>query len=170
VDAKDRPLWLINSKKSIVTDLRQLEALIQKKKLPPLFGPNSFPEADEFIGVEVVTDKVTYGHFINTCNRCFVESIDRYGKSIGKKDYFWEDIKESYPALWDALYRIRLYRHAYAHRELNEKPHEDFNKYIKRDLEGQKPSQVRELNFVIQQCVLESLLNSIQVETYSLSK
>jgi len=170
VGASDRPLWLINSKKAIVTDLRQLEALIRKEKLPLLFGPNSFPEADEFINIGVVTDKATYGDFINTCNRCFVESIERYGKSIGKNNYFRKDIKEHYPALWDALYRIKLYRHAYDHRELNEKPHEDFIKYIKRDLEGQSPSRVRELNFVIQQCVLESLLNSIQIETYSLSK
>lgn len=55
-----------------------------------------------------------------------------------------------YPALWDSLHRIGIYRHAYDHRMLHEKVNEYFIKFVKRDREGKSPSQVKDLYFVIQ--------------------
>ena len=96
-------------------------------------------------------------------------STDNYGKSVLRNDYFWKEIHDNYPALWEALYRIKLYRHAYDHRKLNEKPHEDFIKFVQQDLEGQSASQIKELNFLIQQCILDGLFTGIQIESNKLS-
>ena len=87
--------------------------------LPKLFGENSFPEADRFVNVGPVSNEPEFENFFNICNRCFVESIEKYGKSLGKKKYFWNEIKSTYPALFDVLHRIKVYRHSSDHLELN---------------------------------------------------
>ena len=61
VEPANRENWLNDMKRSIIYDLRFLEATIEKKKMPQLFGPNSFPEADEFYKTSVVSDKASYG-------------------------------------------------------------------------------------------------------------
>jgi len=55
------------------------------------------------------------------------------------------------------------------HRILKDQFFEDFKKFINTDLEGQTPSEVKDLPFVLQQCVLEGLLTGIQIETNKLS-
>lgn len=165
----DRDVWLYHMKKTIISDIRFFEKLVESKNMPSLFGPNSFPEADLFCQLKIVGDKASYGDFITTCYRCFVESIDNYGNSLPKHEYFFKEISTTYPSLWSALYRIRLYRNAYGHLLLTKKVQEDFLKYINIDLEGQKPSQINDLNFLIQQCVLESLFTGIQIESSKLS-
>jgi hypothetical protein len=169
IELHDRPLWLNAIVKSIITDIGFLEDLIQEKKLASLFGPNSFAEEHQFCQLQVVSDRANFGDFLNTCNRCFIESIDNYGKSILRKDYFWKDIKDNYPSLWIPLYRIKVYRHNYVHRILKDKFFKDFMDFINTDLEGQSPSEVKDLPFVLQQCVLEGLLTGIQIESNKLS-
>ena len=95
VDKKDRDEWLERRKSMIIKDLRFLEKSINKSNIL-LFGPNSFPEADNFMDISVCNSDKEFKVFINTLNRCFVESIEIYGKSIGKTDYFWKDIKNNY--------------------------------------------------------------------------
>ena len=171
VDADNRSTWLNSIMCSIISDLNLLEKLIQSKKMPSLFGPGSFGGAEELSEVKVVESKEDYRSFLNIIYRCFVESIDIYGESTkGKTKYFFEDIKREYPALWEALYRIRLYRNAIDHRLLKEGVNKGFLEFIKRDLEGKSPSQVDDLYFVIQQCILDSLLTGILVESNRLSK
>jgi hypothetical protein len=169
IDEKDRATWLNSRLNSIISDMKYLEKLIQSKKMPSLFGPSSFGGAEELIDIKVSADKSDHEHFLNICYRCFIESIDIYAKTISKKDYYFEDIQRAYPALWDSLHRIRVYRHAYDHRRLHEKVNIDFIKFVKRDLEGKSPSQVKDLYFVIQQCILDSLLAGILVESNKLS-
>ena len=165
VEPEHRDRWIENRRKTIISDLRSLEKSIVKKSLPLLFGTNSFPEAEKLCQIGVVIDKASYGNFLNTYYRCFVESIENYGKSLHKNDYFWGDIKKTYPALWEALYRLKLYRHAYVHRELNEKPSKDFYGFIKTDLEGKNPNEIPDLEFFIQQSILDGILTGIQIES-----
>lgn len=169
VDSDNREVWLTDMKKSIISDLRLLEDLIKKKNMPSLFGTNSFPEADEFYQLDVVKLKKDHGHFVNVCNRCFVESISIYGKSISNTNYFWEDIKNNYPYLWRALYRIKLYRHAIDHLELTEQARTDLQEIAREDLEGRRTNEVEEVYFLFQQCILDSLLTAIQIESNRLA-
>ena len=56
------------------------------------------------------------------------------------------------------------------HIELSRPLTEDkFNNYLKTDLEGRLPSQVRDLYFVLQQCTLDSLFAALQAEVSILS-
>jgi len=170
IHPNDRELWLNNIKKSIITDIQSFERTARLKNMPSLFGPNSFPEADEFTNIKIATDKSTFCDFMNICFRCFVESIEKHGKFISKNNYFFDDIQKNYPHLWRALYRIRLYRHKCDHRELKDQYHKDFEDFITIDLEGKRADEVPEVHFFMQQVVLDSLFLSIQIELNKITK
>lgn len=157
--------WLRLTIETLMSEIRFLERLVKQHQSTLVFGPNSFPEADRLAKLKVCSDNSDFESFINTVNRCFVESIEVYGRSISQRNYFWGDIKNSYPALFDALHRIKLYRHEQLHLELNSCVNENLLNYLKRDLEGRNPSKVEDLYFVLQQCVLDGLGAAIQVET-----
>jgi hypothetical protein len=160
-----RDSWLEQRKMAIVRDIRQLERLIQSNSMPSLFGTNSFPEADEFVALSIVNTKHDFISFINVCNRCFVESIENYGVSIGDNKYFWNSIKQNYEGLFYGLERIKVYRNEQDHILLNNIANEKFLAYISEDLEGQKPSGVTDVYFVFQQRILDGLLTGILIES-----
>ncbi len=169
VDSAQRNDWLAKRIQNIIHDIHFLEKLINKNRHPRLFGPNSFPDADKFANIKVCQNAEDFTSFINTCYRCFVESIDNYGKSVGKSNYYWNEIKSTYPGLWHALQRIRLYRHDFFHLELKANVNDSLLEYLDTDLEGRMPSQVDELHFWLQQCVLDGLLTGIQIESQRFS-
>lgn len=164
VSKEDRPAWLTKRKKSITTDLRLLETAMKQAGTPQLFGPNSFPRADYFANIMVVETEDQFAQFIDTCNKCFVESVEIYGQSIGNNKYYWQDIKTAYPGLWYALQRIKIYRHDNLHLMLTKQVSKELLAYVKQDLEGKQPSSVRDCYFILQQCVLDGLLTGIQIE------
>ncbi len=160
----ERENWLKKRINSIIKDIRILEKAIDNANLPKLFGPTSFPEADRFIKIKICNNESEFENFINTCNRCFVEPIENYGKECGNRQYYWLDIKENYPALWYSLNRIKVYRHESMHIRLNKYASKELREYLTKDLEGRTPGMVDELYFTLQQCVLDDLLNGIQIE------
>ena len=164
VEKSNRLTWIEQRKDLIIKDFRILEKLIKSNNLPSLFGCNSFPEADEFQKITVVDDKSSFSNFINTCNRCFVESIENYGKSLNKGNYFWSEIKGNYHGLFYALDRIKTYRNEQDHLLLNNSSEQKLKEYLKTDLEGKKPSQMDDLYFVLEQRVLDGILTGIQIE------
>lgn len=164
VESQSRETWLARRLEGIVTDLRVFERIIRNNKMPLLYGTSSFPEADEFMRIRVTSTQSDFVSFINTCYRCFVEPIDHYGILCKKVDYFWTDIKNTYPDLFDALLRIRVYRHERDHIQLNDTVNEQFLYYRKIDLECHLPSQVEDLYFTLQQRVLDALLSGILSE------
>ena len=135
--------------------------------LPKLFGENSFPEADRFVNVGPVSNEPEFENFFNICNRCFVESIEKYGKSLGKKKYFWNEIKSTYPALFDVLHRIKVYRHSSDRLELNPDVAKKYKKFWNEDTAS--VTDFEEQRFVIQQKLLEAFLSAIQTEIDSIS-
>ena len=169
VPKEDRSLWLEKRKKSVVTDLRLLEKAIKQAGTPQLFGPNSFPHADYFASLTVVETENQFRQFIDTCNKCFVESVENFGQSIGRNKYYWQDIKTTYAGLWYALQRIKIYRHESLHLMLTKQASGELLAYLKQDLEGKPPSSVRDCYFILQQCVLDGLLTGIQIEIGNLT-
>ncbi|MCX6361974.1 MAG: AAA-like domain-containing protein [Armatimonadetes bacterium] len=161
--------WLTRRVASISKDLRVLEAAIHRANAPSLFGVNSFPEADAFADLSVCDDDEAFDRFVNVCNRCFVEAIEVYGRSVGDKNYFWVAVKQAFPALFPALERIKLYRHQRLHLVLTSAVDAGLQRYLAQDLEGRTPSEVPSLYFQLQQCVLDGLLVGIQAELTSLS-
>lgn len=164
VPTSEREHWLEKRINSIVHDIRLLEKAIQHSGNLSLYGANSFPEADQFTAIRVVRSEVEFSSFINVCNRCFVEGVENYGRSIGLNRYYWIDIKQTYQGLWYSLERIKIYRHENMHLLLTAQASSELLAYIKQDLEGRNPSAVKDSHFILQQCVLDGLLSGIQIE------
>jgi hypothetical protein len=168
VQPSERQQWLERRKTSILHDMRLLERVLAAQKIIPILGATSIPEADRFAQLKVVDRLETFENFINVCNRCFIEAIENFGKSIGKDRYYWNEIKNTFPALWFALQRIKTYRHEQFHIQLTSSATADLLAYLKIDLDGRSVNEVESGYFVLQQCVLDSLLTSIQIETAAL--
>ncbi len=164
VPRHDRNRWLKNRKQTINENLEELQRVISDLTRPLLFGAHSYPESHRFFRLAVVRDETDFASFINVCNRCFVEPMESYGSSIGKQDYFWRDIKDKYPALSEALRRIKVYRHNRVHIRLQGAAIEELQFFLERDLGGRQPANVQDLWFQLQQCVLDDFLIGILVE------
>ena len=164
VPIEDRSAWVKRRVEMITREVRELCRVVKGKGLPCLFGDNSFPEAERFLGIKPVSSNDEFVTLINICNRCFVESIERFGRDQKIQDYFWTTIKQGYPDLWDGLQRIKVYRNNDLHLELKAKVEAELKRYIETDLEGQRPAQIPEVWFVLQQSVLDGLLLGVQCE------
>ena len=160
----DRSKWVVRRAKAIAQDLRQLEiAISQANGIPKLFGEHSFPEADKLLEMPVADSEPNFIAFVNIINRCFVESVENYGKELAKRDYFWTDIKSTYPSLFEVLYRAKVYRHSQDHLKLNFQFQKDYSDFRAEDTAG-IVDQADQL-YAIQQKLLDSLWVAIQVET-----
>ena len=165
----ERPKWLNIRKEKINDSLDELQRLIGRLGLSRLFGSHSYPESHRFFKAKIVENETDFATFINVCNRCFVEPIENYGNSIGRNNYFWNDIVKNYPALGRALRRIKVYRHNRVHIRLQENVSDELSQFLQRDLAGQSAVAVEDLWFQLQQCVLDDLLLGALVETDRLS-
>lgn len=164
VPSELRSSWVTNRAKTISRELRVLEKELRKAILPSLFGFGDFPEAERFSAIKPADDNETFVVFINICNRCFVESVENFGRTQGNASYFWNTIKSTYPDLWSALQRIKVYRNNNLHLTLNPQVESELTRYLEMDLEGKSISQVREPWFALQQAVLDELMLSVQYE------
>jgi len=164
IPVQERLYWLNQRKKAICQDFRQLEKAIDNSGQIKLFGPNSFPEADKFSDIQLCVNKADFTNFINIMNRCFVESIECYGRSILKSDYFWNDVKKTYRGLWHALNRIKTYRNEEVHLKTTNKHNSTLKEYLEIDLEKQSPGKTDDLYFRLQQTTLDGLFTGIQIE------
>ena len=140
---------------------------ISANKTLKLFGENSFPEAEKFAALTPIGSEEQFQYFFNVCNRCFVESIENYGKSIGKKNYFWNEIRSSYPNLFEVFHRIKVYRHSGDHIKLEPRVAEKYQQFWNEDT--QEVGNLDDKYFAVQQKLLESFLSSIQIETENIS-
>ncbi len=167
VDSDKRVSWVSQRMKSIIRDIRQLESAIRGAGKDKLFGENSFPEAEKFAAISPVSTESEFESFFNICNRCFVESIENYGKSIGKPKYFWNEIKTTYPTLFNVLHRIKVYRHSKDHLTLNPDVAKKHKEFWNKDTQG--ISDPNDQRFVVQQRLLEEFLAAIQIEMVAIS-
>lgn len=167
VDKPKRADWVTQRMKSIIRDIRQLETAIRSANKDKLFGENSFPEAEKFAAIGPVCSDSSFEAFFNVCNKCFVESIENYGRSIGKTKYFWNEIKNTYPSLHAVLHRAKVYRHSRDHLALNTSVSQKYREFWDEDTQG--ITDPDEQFFVIQQKFLESFLTAIQIEIAGIS-
>jgi hypothetical protein len=168
VEEEARSAWVQQRVNSVLHDLRALERRIDALGLPSLFGPNSFSESEKFVTLGVVIDAASFDVFINTLNRCLVESIEKFGEYEQKEKYFWS-LRSSYPSLHFALDRIKTYRNSSMHLSLTPSVEEKLQNYLREDLQGRWPSEVPDGWFILQQRVLDELFASLQVEFVNLN-
>lgn len=157
--------WLERRKKATIRDLRNLQNSIEKAELALLFKGDTPPEVEKFLELPVVTDEHGFVGFVNVMHKSFVEAVEKFGKrKSGKGDYFWTTIKGAYPVLWEALHRIKLYRHDSDHLELNANTKEEYEKVLRHDLEGRRPEDIKDGWFILQQILMDELFLGIQCE------
>ena len=160
----DRVAWVARRVSAIIRDSRELEKVVADQGRATLFGVGGFPEPDKVAALTEVETEGQFNELLNTLNRSFVESVERYGRSIHDSKYFWNTAKASYPDLWDALQHIKVYRHNAFHLELNATTEAELVRYLRNDLEDKRISQVTDVWFLLQQCVLDHLFIAIQCE------
>lgn len=152
---------------AILRDMRLLEKAVMSNNKPILFGINSFAEADSFVEIKEVKTQPDFDTFINISNRCFVETIENYGKDKGAKNYFWGTIKPEYPALSISLEKIKVYRNNSDHLFLNRPTNDRLQEFLEGDLPSDIPQKDR--YYCLQQKLLEELLTGIQIELNKLN-
>jgi hypothetical protein len=159
-----RKSWLSDRVERITSDIRQMERVARDKNMPRLYGANGFPEAERFCSITVCIDIGDFENFINVCNRCFVEPIEIAGTRQGKKDYFWRDVKRSYPDLWRALHRTKLYRNDKMHLLLKKQVEDQLKDMLDSDFFRLNPEEVEDPPFALQQMVIDGLFIGVQAE------
>jgi hypothetical protein len=164
VPTQSRSRWLLNRLERVAADLRRLDKIGREKDKVPLYGSNGFPEAEKLFAVSVVNSKEMLENFINTSNRCFVEPVERLGKELSKKDYFWNEVKTDYPDLWYALLRIKVYRHDCMHLELTPRVAQQLGSVLESDFGEKAWSSFEDGPFLMQQKVLDGLFLAIMIE------
>jgi len=164
VKATHREVWLKDRIARIMVDLRQMERVAQTKGLPKLYGANGFPEAERFAALSAAVTMADFEHFINVCNRCFVEPVENTGTASGKKGYFWIDVKQAYPDLFKALRRTKLYRHDQMHLVLKKDVEDQLSAILDEDFLGLAPDQMPDPPFALQQMVINGLFVALQGE------
>jgi hypothetical protein len=162
VPTEKRREWLDRRRGSILREIRSLQTLLERVGASQLFAGDSPPEVEKLWDVQVVTSEAEFAAFINIMNRCFVESIEKHGNKLGKKGYFWDEIKKALPEMWDGLLRIKVYRHYQSHLELTDRFDELYERYIEADLEGKSADETMDGWFALQQVTLDELLVGIQ--------
>ncbi len=160
----ERVSWVRRRAESILKEMRELSRVLRKKGLEPLFEGGEIPESERVATLAPSANQDQFIAFINVCNRSFVESVEKCGRSRNKKKYFWEDVRTLYPELWDALQRIKVYRNNDLHLELNATVEGELDRYFRKDLEGRRIQQVADCWFLLQQVVLDELMLGIQCE------
>jgi len=169
IPESERRAWTKRRAEVIIKEIRELEQLASRHSWFPLYGNSSFPEAERFASVTPCETQDDFMKFTNVCNRCFVESIELVGREKGIANYFWKDVKSHYPEYWDALQRIKVYRHNANHIELNSTTEVELQRFLLVDLEGHRQSEIPDVWFVLQQCVLDGMLVGITCEINRLS-
>jgi hypothetical protein len=159
-----RPLWLRDRVARIIADVRQMEKVARERGMPKLYGQNGFPEAERFGAITPCLSMAEFDHFINVCNRCFVEPVENMGMSAGKKDYFWKDVKASYPDFWHGLLRTKVYRNDQMHLFLKKQVEDQLRDMLDNDFLGLSPEQMDDPPFALQQMVIDGLFVGVQAE------
>lgn len=149
---------------SILREMRAAERKFDTIGLPALYRGNGPSEAELFASVRECSSREEMVAFLNQANRSLVEPIDREGKRLSKKDYFFGDIKSNYTKLWTGLNRVRAYRNHLLHLELTPIAKNAYEDFLQFDLDGQDPSNSVDGWFQLQSAILNGLLIALQAE------
>lgn len=172
VEPNDRRRWLDERKRKIKEALNTLELRIKAADgaVPSLYGPNSYPHADEFHSVPVVSGWSDFNTFINTCNKCFVEAVRAHGEQVEQKSgEHRKGVIQAYPELSRAHDRIRMYRNADVHLVRHAHVEEAVQQFLDDDLNGRPLWEVEDAPFILQQRTLDELFAGILAEIDQLS-
>ena len=163
VPPEGRAGFVLSRASSTLRDLRSVDRQFKLIGTPTLYNGGGPAEAERFAQLSVVDSQDQLMSFLNQAQRSLVEPIDKYGKATPSgKQYFFSDIRNAYPQLWDALNRIRAYRNWVCHLELNKIAEAEYRRYVDLDLGGKEPPEVQDGYFRVQSAILNGLAVALQ--------
>lgn len=160
----DRIDWLERRKDGILRDMKQFLKSCDVMGKIGLYGAPYIVEADQFASIKVCRSWSDFTSFINSMNQTFVEPID----AMKGKKFFYSDMPNHFPYLFDAFSRIRLLRNNADHLRLRQSVELDLAKMLETDLFGTRLTSLREPWFMLQQICLDETFASVQYEKNSL--
>nr|WP_312120240.1 hypothetical protein [Brevundimonas diminuta] len=160
VPAGRRSAWVDEVALRIVTDMRRvLQALPRTTNSP--FAARGVPDLDIWSPVRLVESRDEFESFISRAYKVFYENIVR--AMPVQADYEgW--FKSDWPALYDAVRRIKTYRDMTLHLDVSDRTRQRYEDYLAVDLGGRQPDTVADGWFGLQQAVLDELLYAVQTE------
>lgn len=164
-----RSRWLSARSYQIIKEMHSLSGAVNDRYAYELYAGHNVASPEEFVLMQSSENSASFEAFINICYKCLVEAIDRAGKKRGNTNFFFTTFKGQLPKLFDALYRIRAYRHWRFHSELNPDVKNAVEEFLQRDLGDVKNNYLGEDYQALQQIILDELLLSIQEELASLT-
>lgn len=102
-------------------------------------GGGMIPDLQRLLESPVANTENNFKVFISSIHTSLGESLEKNGKRNGDKSYFWSYFKNTFPDLQKILHKIRIYRHSTEHISLEEKPKENYYKFLDEDLGGSMP-------------------------------
>jgi hypothetical protein len=162
VAPNERSAWLSRRRQAIIEDLEILNDELRATGARTLFDGGSPRKAVEFLSINVVDGESDCIDFLVGASKVITENIERHYK-IQNASYF-RDFPLDYPALFDAATRIRIYRHFFAHLDLDPPAQGRLAAYRSRDFDGRHPKDIVDGWFQVQQISLDNLHAAIQRE------
>jgi hypothetical protein len=162
VPSEDRAAWLARRKQGIMDDIEILNDELRSSGSRSLFPGGSPRKASEFMSISVASTEPECNDFLVKANKVLVENIDRSLRDEGAS--FFKEFASEHPALFDALVRIRMYRHFLAHLELDAPARQRLAYFRQRDFDGSHPKDVDEGWYQVQQICLDNVHAAIQRE------
>lgn len=161
----DRSDWYHRRIKAILAGMRQLAAHYRVSKGAPFLPQGGVPEADRLLTAPICSNEHECAAFFAAANRSLVESIEAFLRDRTQKNPIYEELPSMLPRLAVSLQRIKVYRHDAGHIQLTDPRAVALReKFLKEDLGGKSRASVAEVDFLLQQAVVESLMNAVQAE------
>jgi hypothetical protein len=161
--ADDRSNWVDRRTRSIEEDFCILNSELRDIGEFDLFPGGALGKISEFLRVSEVRCQEDLVAFLIVSNKTFVENIETHFRKSGQK--YYEIFAEGFPNLFDALERLKVYRHSVGHLSLTDDWQERFERRLLSDFGPHGRTLVANDAFWIQRVVLEGIHVALQRET-----
>ncbi|WP_434794497.1 hypothetical protein TPDSL_15320 [Terrisporobacter petrolearius] len=153
----------LKKKMAIIAELvRDLDGYMTSNDNVGWIGKGDIPELHYFLELPLANDSKKFKLFIDYINKSLVESLEINGKNNGKKNYFWNEFKTSYPKLYKSLSRIKVYRNKASHFKLTDSNEKTYTSFLDKDLDGCIPDLIQDGYLILQYVVVIELENAIK--------
>lgn len=148
--------------KKIIELAKDCDSLIWNYDGIGWFDQTGIPQTEKLLDIKLVEKDNDFKEFINTLNKCLVESLEFNAKIKGERKHFWNGFKINYKELFIILDKIRTYRNKSNHLKLDCNNRNKYLMYLKEDLNGFLPELIDNGYLILQEKILFELEKGIR--------
>lgn len=112
--------------------------------------------------IPLATNDSKYSEFTKSLCSSFVEVIQKVGENQGINNYLFNDFKQTFPKLFKALNRLRVYRNSMQHNDLDSKNLKTYLEFICEDLNGQFPEFINGGYLHLQKLIISEMIRAVE--------